>query len=86
MTCMDISIYMLVCEHDIFINIFNIFSVFYIFHSGYFHTNTLYIKFLNGFSLPDVSSSVIPVSSVVSVVFSVTVTVGEDATSNTLEI
>ena len=25
MTCMHISIYMLVCEHDIFINIFNIF-------------------------------------------------------------
>ena len=33
------------------------------------------------FSLPDVSSSVIPVSSVVSVVFSVTLMVGEDTTS-----
>ena len=64
----------------------HIFSNFYIFYYGYFHTYALYIKFLNGFSLPDVSSSVIPVSHVVSVVFSVTVMVGDDTTSNKWEI
>ena len=52
----------------------------------YFHTNALYIMFLTSFSLPDVSSSIITVSSVVSVVFSVTVMVGDDTTSNKLEI
>ena len=86
MTCMHISIYMWVCGHDIFINIFNIFFNFYIFHHGYSHTNALYIKFLNGFCLPDVSSSVITVSSVVWAVFSVTLILGEDTTSNKLDI
>ena len=62
------------------------FSICYISYNWYFHTNTLYIKFLNSFSPPDVSSSIMPVSSVVSVVFSLTVMVGEDTTSNTLEI
>ena len=86
MTCMDVSIYMLVCENDIFINIFNIFcNLLHISHL-IFYTNALYIKFLNSFSLPDVSSTIMLVSSVVSVVFSVTVMVGVDTTSNTLEI
>ena len=56
MTCMHISIYMLVCENDIFINIFNIFLICYKSHNWYFYTNALYIKFLNSFFLPDVSS------------------------------
>ena len=36
---------MLVCENDIFIDIFNIFFIFYISHNGYVHTNALYIDF-----------------------------------------
>ena len=77
---------MLVCENDIFIDIFNIFFKFYISHNGYVHTNASYIKFLNNFCLPDVASSVTPLSNVISVVFSVTVIVGEDTTGNKVEI
>ena len=46
----------------------------------------MYIKFFNSFSLPDVASSVIPVSSVVSVVFCLTVMVGGDTAGNKVEI
>ena len=46
----------------------------------------MYIKSLDSFSLPDVGSSVIPVSSVVSVVFSLTVMVSEDTVGNKVEI
>ena len=46
----------------------------------------MYIKFLHSFSLPDVASSVIPVSCVVSVVFSLIVMVGEDTAGNKVEI
>ena len=68
MTCMDISIYIYVsmwiwyfykCLQDIFL-------ICYVSHTWYFYTHALYIKFLNSFSLPDVLSSVISVSSVVS--------------------
>ena len=62
------------------------FLICYTSHNSYFYTNALYIKFLNSFFLPDVSSSIMPVSSVVSVVFSITVVVGDDTTSNKLEI
>ena len=81
-TCMHIFLYMLVCENDIFIDIFNTSLNFYISHNGYFHTNELYIKFSNNFSLPDVASSVIPLSNVTSVVFSVTIIIDEDTTGN----
>ena len=77
---------MLVCENYIFFDIFNIFSILYISHNGYVHINALYIKFLNNFSLSDVASSVIPLSNVVSVVFSVTVIVSEDTAGNKVEI
>ena len=60
--------------------------MFYISQNGYVHTNALYIKFLNNFSLPDVASSVIPLSNVISVVFSVTVIIGEDTAGNKVEI
>ena len=86
MTCMHISIYMLVCENDIFINIFNICFIFLHISQWIFSHQYIAYKSLNSFSLPDVSSSVIPVSSVVLVVFSVSVMVGEDTTSNKLEI
>ena len=46
------------------------------------HTYALYRKFLHGFSIPDVSSSVISVSNVESVVLFVTVMVGDNTTSN----
>ena len=65
---------------------FTYLSIFYISHNGYFHTNALYITFLNNFSLPDVASSVIPLSNVVSIVFSVTVIVGEDTTGKKVDI
>ena len=61
-------------------------SIFYISCNGYFHTNAIYIRFLHSFSLPDVASSVIPVSCVVSVVFSLTVIVGEDTAGSKVEI
>ena len=77
---------MLDCESNIFIDLFNISFNFYISHNGYFHTNGMYIKSLNSFSLPDVASSVIPVSSVVSVVFFLTVMVSEDTAGNKVEI
>ena len=86
MTCMHISIYMWVCQNDIFINMFNIFFNFLHISSWIFSHKSIVYKVLNGFSLPDVSSSVIPVSSVVWVVFSVTLIRGEDTTSNKLEI
>ena len=82
MTCMHISIYMFICEHDIFINIFNIFFKFLHILQWIFSHICIVYKILNGFSLPDVSSSVIPVSPVVSVVFSVTVMAGDNSTSN----
>ena len=55
-------------------------------HDGYFHTNALYIKFFNNFSLPNVASSFISLSNVISVVFSVSVIVCEDAEGNKVEI
>ena len=61
-------------------------SIFYISHNKYFDENAMYIKSLKSFSVPDVGSSVIPVSSVVSVVFSLTVMVSEDTVGNKVEI
>ena len=55
-------------------------------HDGCFHTNVLYIKFFNNFSLPDVASSFIPLSNIRSVPFSVCVIVSEDAEGNKVEI
>ena len=81
-----IYIYVSMWEWYFFKYLQHIFSICYISHNWYFCTNALYIKFLNSFSLPDVSSSIMPVYSVVSVVFSVTVMVGDDTTSNKLEI
>ena len=77
---------MLVCENDILSISLTYLSISYLSHNGYFHTNALYIKFLNNLSLPDVASSVIPLSNVISVVFSVTVIVGEDTAGNKVEI
>ena len=83
MTDMHISMYMLVCAHDIFINICNIFFNFFTyFMMDIFTHMPWYRKFLHGFSVPDVSSSVISVSSVVSVVLFVSVMVGDDTTSH----
>ena len=71
----------------IFLSIsFTYLSIIYISYNGYFHTNALYIKFLNNFSLPDVASSVIPLSNVISIVLSVTVIVGEDTIGKKVEI
>ena len=77
---------MLVCENYIFIDIFDISFNFYICHDGYFHTNALYLKFFNNFSLLDVASSFIPLSNVISVVFSVSVIVSEVAEGNKVDI
>ena len=85
-TCINISIYMLVCENYIFIHIFDISFTFYISHDGYFHKNALYIKFFNNISLPDVASSLIQISNVRSDVLSVSVIVGEEAEGNKAEI
>ena len=81
---MHISIYILVCENDIFIDIFNISFNFVISHNGYFHTNAMYIKFLNSFSLPDVASAIIALLHIISLV-SLRVTVGEDNEPNNVE-
>ena len=71
---------MFICENDIFIDIFHIS------HNRYFHTNPLHLKFLNNFSLPDVASSVILLSNVIPIMFSVTVIVSEDTTGKKVEI
>ena len=86
---LHVCIYVYICYYVrmIFLKIsFTYLSIFYISHNGYFHTNALYIKFLINFSLPDVASSVIPLSNVVSIVFSVTVIVGEDTTGKKVDI
>ena len=77
---------MLVCENYIlFISLTHL-SIFYISHDEYFHTNELHIKFFNNISLPDVASSVIPLSNITSVPFSVCVIVSEDAEGNKVDI
>ena len=53
-------------------------SIFLICQDGYFHTNAFYIKFFNKFSLPDVTSAVIPLLHMISLVFCVVIVVSED--------
>ena len=77
-------------HYDIYWDIYSYISdisvnYFWIWQYGYFHTNALYIKFFNNFSLPDVASAVIPLLHIISHVVSAGVIVGEDDQPNKLE-
>ena len=68
-----------------FIDIFDISFHFLICQDEYFHTNALYVKFFNNFSLLDVPSAFIPLFNMISLVISVCVIVSEDDEANTVE-
>ena len=53
-----------------------ILSIFHIYQDAYFHRNVFYIKFFHNFSLPDVASAAIAGFKLLSVLLSVTFTVG----------
>ena len=79
--CINTSIYIFICENDIWYISLTYLSIFFICQDGYFHTNAFCVQFLNNFSLPDVASAMMPLVHIVSLV-SVTVTVPDDAEHN----
>ena len=68
---------------EIYVSSFRYLSIFSIYQDAYLNVNSLYIKSLHKFFLPDVAS--IAGCELISVVLSVTVTVGDDDEANKVQ-